>query len=79
VSWGDDQVAYHRPSGRTHFLNAASHFLISELLREPRDLEAVVDAFLTDDGNGANSDALVREEISRLLDRLEQLGLISPA
>lgn len=69
TSWDDDYVAYHRPSGKTHFLNASSHYLLTELLREPRDVQAVADAF------GDSSLA----EVAAMLEHFEHLGLIEDA
>jgi len=74
---GSDYVAYHRPSGKTHFLNAASQFLVAELLEGPLDTDSIVQAFQQDGASAADSDPAARSAIVELLDRLERLGLIS--
>lgn len=76
--WDDDQfIAYHRPSGITHYLNAASAALITELLVEPMDAAAVARAFEPAIGD-ADPDEHV-EEINAMLVHLEHLGLIRRA
>ncbi len=75
--WDDDYVAYHRPSGRTHFLNVSSRHLIAELLCEPKDAATVAQAF------SPPRDDMERQahlsEITSMLERLEHLGLIDRA
>lgn len=77
ITWldlGDDSVAFHRPSGKTHFLNASSKYLITDLLREPMFLAEVVEAFGVVDGD---SERLAQmNEMQTMLDRLEQLGFV---
>ena len=74
VGWGHDHIAYHRPSGKTHFLNASSKRLITELLCEPTNLAEVAEAFGV---AGATSERLSQmDELHSMLDRLEQLGLV---
>ena len=41
VRFDDEYVAYHRPSGKTHFLNAATHRLLTDLLVEPASVATV--------------------------------------
>lgn len=72
ASWDGDYIAYHRSSGKTHFLNRSSYLLIAELLREPQPTEIVVDAFL---GDSADRAATGRE-ILALLEHLEERGLV---
>ena len=71
---GDGFVVYHRPSGKTHLLNEASHRLLTQLLIEPKDLAAIAAAF---DPGG---DGPTREEylasVAEMLRRLERYGLI---
>ncbi len=74
---GDQFVAYHRPSGITHFLNAASALLITELLVEPADAAAVATAFEAAQGDAGWEQHL--EEITTMLVHLEHLGLIRRA
>ena len=77
IAWAafdDDYVAYHRPSGKTHFLNESSKRLICEILNERRTLAEVVEAF------DALSDVDERNQYNRqmkaTLDHFENLGLI---
>lgn len=67
IGWEESFVAYHRPSGKTHFLNAFSHWLLTEFLIEPTTLGEVQSA-TSDDANAG--------EISALLERFEELGLL---
>ena len=78
TSWDDDQfIAYHRPSGITHFLNAASAALITELLIEPSDAETIARAFEPAIGDSDWDEHL--DEIIGMLVHLEHLGLIRRA
>ena len=74
VVYDDDFIAYHRPSGKTHFLNAASYLLVCEILNEPMDFEDIAKEFASNDIDGDPDGYL--EEMTSLLDRLEALGLI---
>ena len=74
AKFDDDYVAYHRPSGKTHFLNAASQLLICAILTEPRDLAAIANEFASDRTDG-NVDAYL-EQMKAMLDHLETLGLV---
>lgn len=74
VVWGQDHIAYHRPSGSTHFLNAASKYLIAEILTCPKGAEEVTEAFGTRVGD---PDWPARfGEIREMLHQLEHLGFI---
>ena len=73
--WGDDEfIAYHRPSGITHFLNAASAALITELLNEASDAATVARAFESAIGDSDWDEHV--EEIVAMFVHLEHLGLI---
>ena len=74
VEWERNFVAYHRPSGKTHFLNAASEILLTEILAEPKDAESVADEFSAE-VTGDRADEYL-EQITSMLERLEQLGLL---
>jgi len=67
-------IVYHRPSGKTHFLNAATAFLLLEALREPASLPSVIHDLST--AQGVDSQALPAEYVSGMLLRLEELGLV---
>ena len=74
ATWGDDHVAYHRPSGHTHLLNESSRRLITEFLQQPADVESIRRMFgFPADAADAPDDA---GETRAMLDRLESLGLI---
>ena len=74
---GDQFIAYHRPSGITHYLNAAAAALITELLVEPMDASAVARAFQPAQRESDWDEHL--EEIVAMLLHLEHLGLIRRA
>jgi len=73
-AFGADYVVYHRPSGRTHFLNAATADLIENVLVEPRTVEGA--ALELAAREGAPSDAEFVAAVAESLARLEHLGLI---
>jgi len=79
ASWNESYVAYHRPSGKTHFLNAASYELLTELLREPRDIETIATEFSPAESEDEVASARNRDQLAALLNQLEQLGLIRRA
>ena len=71
---GDDYVLYHRPSGKTHFVNAATRQLLTQVLSEPRDLAAAAAELA-----GLQSvpfDADFVAQVGSLLQRCEELGLV---
>jgi PqqD family protein of HPr-rel-A system len=67
-------VVYHRPSGKTHFLNAASQLLICDILRKPRDFAGIANEFASSDTD--DHPDIYLEEMRSLLNRLEALGLV---
>ena len=70
----EDYVAYHRPSGKTHLLNGASHRLLRETLTTPLDLSTVVRETLdSPDGDPVPS---LLGEMESLLEHLERLDLV---
>lgn len=77
MAWDDgDQVAYHRPSGLTHLVNAATVMLVTVLLTDALDADTIARSFAPD------RDASWAEHLSgivAMLERLEQLGLIERA
>ena len=74
AAFADEFVAYHRPSGKTHFLNESSRQLICEILSERRTLAEVVDAFDAISGVVERDD--YTEQMKATLDHFENLGLI---
>jgi PqqD family protein of HPr-rel-A system len=75
VQFDDEYVAYHRPSGKTHFLNAATHRLLTDLLVEPASLATVAAAFAA--GSSASPVGNVEKELRATLSHLESLGLVA--
>lgn len=75
VNWGDDYVLYHRPSGKTHFVNTATAYLLGIVLCEPKSALAA-SAALAGFGRAAE-DEKFGAEIADLLVRLEHVGLVN--
>lgn len=73
VEFDGDYVAFHRPSGKTHLLNPVSEALLTEILREPRGVDAVVAAL---GGAPEGGEVEYIAEIVAMLDRFEELGLV---
>lgn len=74
VEWDGDYIAFHRPSGKTHLLNATSELLLTHILGEPRTIAEIIDA-LGDPPDGIQEAEYVGDMLV-LLDRFEQLGLV---
>lgn len=74
IDWEDGIVAYHRPSGVTHFLNLSSRVLIEDILREPKDVEQVAIALDVPEMPAADRPSL--DDVRSMLERFEELGLI---
>jgi PqqD family protein of HPr-rel-A system len=74
---GDEYVVYHRPSGKTHFLNPPSAHLLLDLLRQPRTAAAAAAALAAAETAEAGEE--YRAAVTRLLFRLEELGLVERA
>lgn len=72
--FGDHYVLYHRPSGKTHFLNSASRTLLCDILSvaKPEQQVAAEFAGASDELPGKYAD-----ELRAMLERFEQLGLVS--
>jgi PqqD family protein of HPr-rel-A system len=73
-TWDDEFVVFHRPSGRTHFLNAASAEIITRHLSRPASTVDIADAYPSPDET-INAEHHL-EDILSLLERFEHLGLI---
>jgi len=69
-----DYVAFHRPSGKTHFLNEASYLLISEILAEPQSLDTIIRELLS--GEDEANPAAYAGQMRAMLDHLENFGLV---
>ena len=66
-------AVYHRPSGKTHFLNAASVYLVGTLLQKPVSTADVLSLMNLDTAGDDGSDD---DELVATLERLEILGLV---
>lgn len=67
-------VLFHRPSGKTHFLNESSAFLLLQVLQEPRTAEEATEELLT--GQVAPIDPSQHQYVRELLRRFGELGII---
>ncbi len=76
ASWDADHAVYHRPSGRTHFVNETSRRLIAEILPDIGSAGADTITAALDLPPEAGD---VSDEIGDLLRYLEALGLIERA
>jgi PqqD family protein of HPr-rel-A system len=74
LDWGDSSAVFHRPSGKTHFVNSATVLLLRQVLIRPMDEESASRALLAAHGLAEQPQYL--EQVSGLLLRLEQLGLV---
>ncbi|HEY8506703.1 MAG TPA: HPr-rel-A system PqqD family peptide chaperone [Steroidobacteraceae bacterium] len=72
--WDDAYIVFHRPSGKTHFVNESTWLLLTDLLREPRELPAVVEELARLRHLEVNEE--LRAQIWELLLRFEHLGLV---
>lgn len=78
TDWGTEPgVIYHRPSGKTHFVNASTVFLLEQLLAGPATHEAATQALA--EALGRAADDALRDDVAGTLFRLEELGLIESA
>ncbi len=70
--WGDNFIAFHRPSGKTHYLNDASERLLTRILLVPMNAAEIAAEFAD---AGICSDQIV-DEMILMLGHLEELGLV---
>jgi len=70
-------VIYHGPSGKTHFVNASTAFLLEHGLDPPATVESAAQAVA--EARGVAADDELRADVSDTLLRLEELGLIERA
>ena len=75
--WEEQYIAYHRPSGKTHLLNASSAYLLKEVLVEPLDAESATRALSPADEEEIH-DSRVKQVLS-MLEHFEHLGLVARA
>lgn len=73
-----EYVLYHRPSGKTHFVNAATHLLLRQILVEARDVADAASELARLQGPVMAEGGLTRH-VAGLLLRFEELGLVERA
>jgi PqqD family protein of HPr-rel-A system len=69
-----DYVLYHRGSGKTHFLNAASKHLLRDVLTAPKTAAEAAEALARHEGVAAEPALLA--VVTKTLEQLDHLGLI---
>jgi PqqD family protein of HPr-rel-A system len=74
AEFGEDYVVYHRPSGKTHFLNSASVALLREVLASPRNASSAAEELAARES--APVDAEFVAAVLESLAHLEHLGLV---
>jgi PqqD family protein of HPr-rel-A system len=74
VQWGDTYVAYHRPSGKTHFLNGVMAELLGSVLVTERTADSVAEELAARQGAAVDPD--FRAAVADSLAQLDYLGLI---
>ena len=78
ADWDDEpSVIYHRPSGKTHFVNASTAFLLEQFFEGSATLGSATRALAEALGRAADDD--LRLAVAGTLFRLEELGLIERA
>jgi PqqD family protein of HPr-rel-A system len=70
----DTYIVYHRPSGKTHFLNGATADLLEHVLLAARTTRAAAEELAAREG--AVADAAFSSAVEESLRQLEHLGLI---
>ena len=74
ANYDNDYVIFHRPSGKTHFLNSAGYRLLTEILERPA-VTASIAASLA--GTSAEETGPLNvDEVHEMLVRFEYLGLV---
>jgi len=71
---GDTYVAYHKPSGRTHFFNVATADLLEHVLAEPCSARAAAEKLAAH--QDAAADTAFVATVAESLAHLAHLGLI---
>lgn len=75
AEWEGQYVLFHRPSGRTHVVNASTWLLLNEVLRDSLTLEATTLEFAR--LRETPIDEELRAYVAGLLLHLEELGLVT--
>ena len=74
ANYPDSYAVFHRPSGKTHFLNAAGYRLITEILERPGDTASIAAELAV--AGAEESSPLNVDEVHAMLVRFEYLGLV---
>lgn len=74
AQFGEDYAVYHRPSGKTHFLNSASVALLREVLARPKTARAAAEELAAREAASVDSDFV--SAVTASLGQLEHLGLV---
>jgi len=77
VEFDSEYVLFHRPSGRTHFLNHAAFLLLEEILSDPGNAADAANRLAQAHGEMGNEG--FPGQVQALLLRLEELGLVERA
>lgn len=77
ASYGEACVVFHRPSGKTHVLNSASHRLLTEILQQSENTASIAARLLDMAAEEVAADKL--EEVHALLVQFEYLGFVDRA
>jgi PqqD family protein of HPr-rel-A system len=78
ASWEEEPgVIYHRPSGKTHFVNASAAFLLEHLLEGTATVDSATRALAA--AQERHVDEAMLDGVAGTLLRLEELGLIERA
>lgn len=77
AEFGDDCVLFHRPSGKTHFVNQTTRELLSAMQHRSMTTAQIALAYGAEGGSVA--DAAADEQITATLLRFEALGLLRRA
>lgn len=75
VQWAGERILYHPASGETHFLNAVGAQILDRLTEAPASAAVLVQC-LADTGQAAESPSALYDQISSILARLDELGIV---
>ena len=70
----DEHVVFHRPSGKTHFVNAVTATLLKVVLSSPTSASAAVQQLA--DAQGVAVEGEFAAAVNKSLHHLEYLGLV---
>jgi PqqD family protein of HPr-rel-A system len=75
AEWSDEYALFHLPSGKTHFVNAATAQLLKTILASPRTVEEAV--ALLAPGAPMQELSELRDRVTGQLQLLEANGLVT--